>query len=157
MATWAVQSLCDDVLYSMENKMGISLTCKLLEVRISAFRVAAHTETTAHTQTIAQHITVDMVHMVLVRFSMHSLWGPFKDFRSSHSHGLEIKIASSVSFACTPVLLSMQKKPVPYSQRACYFMFFLLAKILAAVFNECNTAILTLLSSVNSKNNIIES
>lgn len=94
----------------MENKIGISLTCKLLKVQISAFVVAAHTETTAHTQTIAQHIAADMMHMVLVRFSMHSLWDPFKGLRSNHSRGLEIKIMSSVSFACTPVLLSTQKK-----------------------------------------------
>jgi len=46
-ATWKVQSLCDEVLYSTDNNICISATCKLLKAQILAFRVVAHTETAA--------------------------------------------------------------------------------------------------------------
>ena len=85
----------------MDNKMDISTTYKILKAQISAFRVAAHMETTVHKQKIAQHITVDLRCMVLVRSSVHT---PFKDLGSHHRHGLQSKIISSVSFA--PLLSS---------------------------------------------------
>lgn len=135
----------------MDNKMSISAPCELLKAHISAFRVTAHT-TTVHTQTVAQHITVHLMCMVLVKPSVHTLCDLFKDLRSDHRYGLKSKIISPVSFACTSDFLSMWQKTA-YLQNACFLTFFMLVKTVTT--DKYKTSILILLA-VSSNNRNIE-
>lgn len=151
MATWAVQFLCDVFLYGLDNDMSISATFRPLKAQISAFRIAAGMDA------ITQCIGTDLMCMVLVWSSMHTLWDAFQDLGSDCRHRLQSKRISSLSLTSTPALLNMQKQILAYLQNVHFVTFFLLTKILTTNFNEGNTSILNLLFSVSSNNSIIQS
>jgi len=94
--------------------------------------------------------------MVLVRSSVQTLWDPFKDLRSDRRHGWQ----SDIHLFCQFGVLS---HPLKHAEEGtCIFAKrFLLhdfpAGMISAIdFNECNTSILTPLSSVSSNNNVVK-